>query len=213
MTDDVVKPRTGRSISKNTIAIRTYSIPEGLPQTLTFSEHLMRFQGLKIFSVNKNVIWGVQGTTSLNRADAYASMDAQHKKRRVYQIELSYKLRGLPPAGTSVTENFADESGYLHSTRLTSQYRKVLCLEMLGWLDEDKDPELDVLKDVDFEDLIKARPMLVHQLMELKPHINTVIHSVALPGGASLRIATVRNLPQNILRVHTRFHEEIQTTV
>lgn len=213
MTDELIKPRLGRSLSKDIIAIRTYAIPATVPESLCFTNHLMRFQGLKLFSVNKDLIWGVQGTTALNRADAYASMDAQHKGRRVYQIELSYKLQGQPLAGTSVTEEFAKASGYLHLSRLTSAYRKLLRDQIMEWLIEEKDSEADILDGYDLEDLAKARPMMVHKLMTVEKHINTVIHTVALSGGASLRIATVRNLPENIVRVQTRFHEAIITTV
>ena len=213
MTDEQTKPRLGRSLSKNTLAIRTYAIPATVPESLCFSNHLMRFQGLKLFSVNKDLIWGVQGTTALNRADSYASMDAQHKARRVYQIELSYKLQGQPLAGTSVTEEFAKAAGYLHFSRLTSAYRKLLRDQMMGWIVEENDPETDILSDYDLEDLAKARPMLVHKLMSIEKYINIVIHTVALSGGASLRVATVRNIPKNIVRVQTRFHETIATTV
>ena len=213
MTEKDNKPKTGRSLAKDSISIRTYSIPEQVPDVLSFSKHMMRFQGLKLFSANKDLIWGVQGTTALNRADAYASMDAQHKGRRVYQIELSYKLKGQPLAGTSVTEEFAKVAGYLHFSRLTSAYRKVLREQFMTWLKAEKDPDVDLLQDHDLEDLAKARPMMIHKLMEVERHLNTVIHTVALSGGASLRVATVRNLPENIVRVYTRFHENIVTTV
>lgn len=213
MTEEQVKSPSGRSLAKDAISIRTYCIPEQLPETLSFSKHLMRFQGLKLFSVNKDLIWGVQGTTALNRADAYASMDAQHKGRRVYQIELSYRLKGQPLAGSSVTQEFAKTAGYVHFSRLTSAYRKVLREQMMAWIEVEKDPEIDLLRELDLDDLARNRPMMVHKLMEVEKHLNTVIHTVALSGGASLRVATVRNLPENIIRVHTRFHENIITTV
>lgn len=203
----------GRAVSKDLISIRTYVIPETVPTEIVFSQHMMRFVGLKLFSAGPDLIWGVQGTTSLNSADAYASLDAQHLKRKLYQVELSYRLHGLPPAGTSVTEEFANSAGYLHCSRLTSAFRKSLKDRMLTWLAEDEDAEIDELAALDFEELTKHRPMMIHRLMKESPHINTVIHSVFLTGGVSLRIATLRNIPENIVRVGTRFHEEIKTTV
>lgn len=213
MTDEKTFVRSGRSQTKDTIAIRTYSIPEKLPEKLVFSNHLMRFEGLRPFEVNKDLIWGVQGTTALNRADAFASMDAQFKGRRVYQIELSYRLQGQPLAGTSVSEEFTKSSGYLHFSRLTSVFRKKIREQMMEWLVAEKDPQVDTLAGYDLEELTEQRPMLVHRLMKEQAYLNTVIHSVVLAGGATLRVATLRNLPANIVRVQTRFYENIETTV
>lgn len=214
MSTIVEAPRgKGRTLSKDLISIRTYVLPEHVPTEISFSKHMLRFEGLKLFSAGQDLIWGVQGTTSLNSADAFASRDAQFLKRRVYQVEMLYKLNGLPPAGTSVTEEFAKSAGYLHFSRLTSAYRTTLKERMLGWLRAERDPQIDELAAMDFEEMVKSRPMMVHKLMAESPHINTVIHSVILTGGVSLRIATVRNKPKNIVRVYTRFHEEIATTV
>lgn len=203
----------GRAITKNMISIRTYVLPETVPKSVSFSKHMLRFVGLKPFSAGPDLIWGVQGTTSLNSADAFASRDAQHLGRRLYQVELMYKPKGLPPAGTSVTEAFAKVSGYLHFARLTSDYRHSLRERMLAWLKNEEDPEFKLLSEMDFEEIVKLRPMMVHKLMAVDTHIDTVIHSVMLTGGVSLRIATVRNKPENVVKVFTRFHAEIVTTV
>lgn len=206
-------PVKGRSLSKDQISIRGYVLLEAVPTEISFSKHMVRFEGLKLFSAGPDLVWGVQGTTSVNSADAFASRDAQFLKRRLYQVELVYKLNGLPPAGTSVTEEFAKSAGYLHFSRLTSAYRATLKMSMLAWLKEERDPQIKVLAKMDFEEMVQSRPMMVHRLMAESPHINTIIHSVILSGGATLRIATVRNKPENIVRVYTRFHKEIETTI
>lgn len=206
------KPR-GRASLKDMIPLRTYVLDEQTPSAIQFSRHMLRFSGLKAFSAGVDLLWGVQGTTSLNKADSFASRDAAHLRKRVYQVELLYRLSGLPPAGSSVTEEFARESGYLHFSRMSSGFRKILRDRMLTWLAEAEDAGRDELSTLDFEDLVKQRPMLVHQLMGEDRHIKAVIHPVLLPGNVSLRIATVRNIPENIEKVYTRFYEEIKTTV
>lgn len=198
---------------KDMIPLRTYALPETVPQSLKFSNHMVKFIGLKPFSTAKDVLWGVNGTTSLNSADAYASRDAQHLGRRLYQIELMYRLDGLPTAGTSVTEEFSQTAGYLHLSRITSAFRDKLRGRMATWLTDTKDPNRDELMELDFEDLLKERPMFVHHLMTTDKHLKAIIHPVKIAGGVPLRIATVRNLPSNIVRVYTRFHEELVTTI
>lgn len=203
----------GRAVFKDMIPLRAYAIPESIPEKVRFSAHPIKFLGYKPFAAAPDLVWGVHGTASLNSADAFASRDAQHLKRRLYQIELLYRLDGIPPAGTSVTEAFAQSAGYLHMSRITSAYRDKLKTRMIGWLQAEEDPELEELSDLPFEEMLKSRPMFVHALMTEDQHLKAVIHPVKLAGGVSLRIATVRNLKSHIVRVYTRFHEEIETVV
>lgn len=208
------EPRArGRAVLKDMIPLRTYAIPPTAPESFTFSNHMLKFTGFKPFSAAPDLLWGVHGTTSLNSADAYASRDAQHLQRRLYQIELLYRLDGLPPAGKSVTEEFAKTAGYLHFSRITSAFREKLRGRLLDWLSDMQDPNLQELATLDFEHLVKMRPMFVHYMMSQEQSLNAVIHPVFVSGGVTLRIATVRNLPSNIVRVYTRFHEEIVTTI
>lgn len=195
------------------IPIRTYVLSATIPTEIQFSRHMLRFSGLKPFFAAPDLIWGVQGTTSLNSADAFASRDAAHMDRRVYQVELNYRLTGLPPAGSSVTEEFAKSCGYIHCSRMAAAFRKVLKERMLTWISEAQDTGLDELKGLEFEELVKVRPMLIHRLMDEDRFLKAMVHPVYLPGGVTLRIATVRNIPENIVSVHTRFYEEIKTTV
>lgn len=212
-TTPVAAPKKkGRAVLKDMIPLRTYALPVALPQGFKFSEHMPKILGFKPFAAAADLLWGVHGTTSLNAADAYASRDSQHLGRRLYQLELLYRLNGIPPAGTSVTEDFAKTAGYLHFSRITSAFREKLRERMMDWLKDTHEPNMDEMADLDFEDLIKHRPMFVHHLMNEDKRIKAIIHPVFLSGGVTLRIATVRNVPANIVRVYTRFHEEILTT-
>jgi hypothetical protein len=206
-------PRRGRAGHKDMIPLRTYAIPETNPTEFKFSNHLIKYAGYMAFQAAPDLLWGAHGTTSLNSADAFASRDAQHLKRRLYQIEMFYRLDGLPPAGTSVTEEFARSVGYLHLGRITSSFRDDLKDRMLDWLKDDSEFEPDYLKDKSLEEMIKLRPMFVHALMSQDKFLKAVIHPVRLAGGVTLRIATVRKLKDNIARVYTRFHDEIVTSV
>jgi hypothetical protein len=195
------------------IPIRTYVLKDQTPGTIQFSRHMLRFVGLKPFEAGIDLLWGVQGTASLNKADGFASRDAAHLQRRVFQVELLYRPAAMPLAGASVTEEFAREFGYLHLARLSGKFRKSLRNRVFSWLEAAEDAGLSELADLELEDLVKQRPMLIHRLMAEDTHLSAVIHPVFLPGNVLLRIATVRNTPDKIERVYTRFYQEIVTTV
>lgn len=203
----------GRSSFKDIIPLRTYVIVEKAPQTIQFSRHMLRFSGLKPFETGADLLWGVQGTASLNKADSFASRDAAVVNRRVIQVEILYRVNGLPTAGSQVTEEYAKEFGYMHLSRLSSSFRKITHERMVNWLTSDEDLGVKDLADLDLEDLVRQRPMLIHRLMAEDQHLSVLVHPVLLPGNVSLRIATVRNVPQKIERVYARFYQDIQVTL
>jgi hypothetical protein len=203
----------GRGTTKDAIFLRTYALTEQPPTELYFSRHMLRFTGLKLFESQPDLVWGVHGTSSTNNADAFSSRDAQHLGRKLYQIDLMYKLQNPSSPGASVTQESVDNTGYMHISRLAKAYATKLKEMVIGWLEALDDPELPALKGMDFEELIRHRPMMVHKLMGDHAYIDCIIHTVFLAGGVRLRIGTVRNKPANILAVLTRFHDEIQTRV
>lgn len=203
----------GRSNFKDIIPLRTYVIVEKAPVAIQFSRHMLRFSGLKPFETGADLLWGVQGTASLNKADSYASRDAALANRRVIQVEILYRVSGLPPAGSQVTEEYSKEFGYMHLSRLSSSFRKATQERMIAWLTSAEDLGIKELEDLDLEDLIRQRPMLIHRLMAEDQHISVLVHPVLLPGNVSLRIATVRNDPKKIDRVYARFYQDIRVTI
>jgi hypothetical protein len=199
--------------SKDIISIRTYHLSATIPKAIQFSKHMPKFQGLVPFLAAPDLLWGVQGTSSLMQSDSWASQDALKSNRKSFQIDLLYRLNANSPTGLSTTQESAAESGYMHFTRIAKDYRTALQNEMLEWLDATHDRDIDALRAMDFEDMIIHRPMLVHQLMTLRPYLNTVIHTVSLNGGKTLKIGVVRNTPAGVVRAETRFYDEIVTTV
>lgn len=206
------RPR-GRGSFKDIVPLRTYVIVDKTPASIQFSRHMLRFLGLKPFETGADLLWGVQGTASLNKADSFASRDAAHLNRRVIQVEILYRLNGLPAAGSQVTEEYANEFGYMHLSRLASSFRKSTQERMIAWLTEAGDVGIKELMDLELEDLVRQRPMLIHRLMAVDKHLHVLIHPVLLPGNVSLRIATVRNIPEKIDHVQARVYQDIVVTI
>ena len=210
----VPQPVPGRpSRSRELIYVYNYKLTDEIPTRIEFSRCMVRFLGFNQAKANPDLIWGVQGTTSLRDADRVAAADASFRRQRIFQLELAYRIPDLYSMESSISEESARRLGYLHCTRATIGYRNDLRIRMHGWLHADKDPDFASLVSLDFDDLIKQRPMLIHRLMAEDTFLNLVVHPVLLSGGVMLRIATVRNKPELIERVTTRFHEEIQTLV
>lgn len=223
MTEQTSHP-SGKPItiaSKDIISIRTYHLSETIPKAIQFSKHMLKFEGLVPFMAAPDLLWGVQGTTSLTMADSLASQDALATGRKSFQIDLLYRLNADSSTGLSTTNESVMASGYMHFTRIAKEFRTALQTEMLEWLDAAHDRDIDALKAMDFEAMIICRPMLVHQLMTIRRYINTVIHTVSLNGGMTLKIGVVRNTPTGVVRntptgvvrAETRLYNEIITTV
>lgn len=209
-----VTPSAGlRSSARDLIYARNYRLVEGVPERIQFSRCMVRFLNFEMAKANPDLIWGVQGTTSNRDAERYAAADADFRKLRIYQVDLAYRVPGFQSQESSVTAETAERLGYFHCSRIAAGYRKSLRERMIAWLALDKDPEYGMLASMDFDELIMNRPMLIHRLMAETPSLNVVVHPVYLNGGVTLRIATMRNKPEFIENVFTRFHDEIQTTV
>jgi hypothetical protein len=216
LSDPTLKPsdKLITIASKDIISIRTYHLADTIPTALQFSKYPLKFEGFLPFAAAPDLLWGVQGTTSLGQADSFASQEAgKLGGKKVFHIDLLYRLKAGSSTALSTTHESAIESGYLHFTRISKDYRTSLQKDMLEWLDAAHDRDIDALKAMDFEDMIICRPMLIHQLMTMQRHINIVIHSVNLNGGVALKIGVVRNTPAGVVRAETRYHEEIVTTV
>lgn len=206
-----IKNHGKEGASLRTVSLRTYALPKGVPPSLKFSAHTPKFLGLDPAKINPYLLWGVNGTASLNSSDSFASRDAQRLGRRLYQIELNYQLDGMPAPGATLqkSENYE----YLHLSRITSEFRESLRENLLQWLYLIDDPRRYELIDLELDELVKMRPMFVHYLFEKQKQLKIFVHPVLLPGGVSLRIATVRNIPSQISRVFTRYHGEVETSV
>jgi hypothetical protein len=210
----VLQPAFGRpSRSRELIYIYNYKLTDDTPKRIEFSRCMVRFLGFNRAKANPDLLWGVQGTTSLRDADRFAAADASFRQQRIFQLELAYRIPDLYTIESSISEESARRLGYLHCTRATIGYRNDLRIRMHAWLHADKDPDYATLVSLDFDDLVKQRPMLIHRLMTEDTFLSLVVHPVLLSGGVMLRVATVRNKPERIERVSTRFHESIQTLV
>lgn len=206
-------PQGRPSRARDLVFVFNYKLTDVPPASIEYSRCMVRFQGFNPVKANPDLLWGVQGTTSLRDADRYAASDAAFRKLRIFQLELAYRIPNLTAMETSISEEAARRFGYLHYSRLTSGYKETLRKRMNQWVFEDKDPEYTRLQALAFEELIRQRPMLIHRLMSEDTFLNLVVHPVLLNGGVSMRIATVRRKPEFIDRISVRFHEEIATTI
>lgn len=191
--------------------VRTYALCSAPPSELYFSKHLPNYLGLDRKSVNSDLIWGVYGTNAMNSADAYASMDAQHTKRNLYQIDLYYKVLIGSGKNTVITEEMAQAGAHYNLDRLEVNFRGKLFKRLCGYLsNKDRAPYLATGSGKSLHDLLRDHPMLIHRFMAEEPSCNALTHTVLINGGISLRMATLRKVPANIDRVHVRYHDEIQ---
>lgn len=203
MSEATTVSTSGRAPSKkkDSILLRGYLLLAQPPQSVKFSECMPKFLGLAPFLAAPDLLWGVQGTSSLNKTDGFASEEALRLNKHAYHIDLQYRLDELQA-----------DTGYLHFTRIGKVQRDQIRADMLKWLREDGDRQVGALEDVDFETLVNERPMLIHRLMTEQKHLNAIVHTVCLNGGVPIRIAVVRNIPDRIT-VKTRGHEHIPTIV
>lgn len=201
--------------SKKTAAmlVRTYALLTTVAYELKYSNHLIGFSGLDRSKANPDLVWGVYGTNSMNSADAYASMEAQHHKRLMHQLDLYYQVPALSTKNTVISEKMAREGGFYNLDRLEVSFRNALYQRMLQFLPaKDRWPyEGDSGKTI--QDFLRENPMLVHRFMAEEPTCMAMTHVVTLNGGVRLRMATLRKVSQRIERIHVRYHDEIEVTV
>jgi len=108
--------------------------------------------------------------------------------------------------------------GFLQFRRLEHDYKMHLRSLFLERLQEMQDPKLREFRlESSLEEIVAARPMLVHWLMSVCRWIHAVQHSVYVSGepgrGVMLRIATLRKDPSRYLAVYTRHQPEIASSV
>lgn len=195
------------------VVLRNYVLPQSVPKAVSFGANAIKFSGLISSEVCPGTVWGVYGTDSINRCDGYASQDAQHLKRRLYQVDLVYVLPRMPANSTVLTEEEAKESGYIYFDRLEKGYRERLRDEMLGHLLETSDLEIESLVKENLATLLRRRPMLVHRFMNENPQFKVALYTVDLPGGVQARIGLVRVLPEHVQQVSVRYNPEIVATI
>lgn len=198
------------------IMVRTYALPKQPPQHLQFDRYLLRYNGLDESKRNPDLIWGVYGTEATARAGAYAALDARRHGRRLYQIDLWYRVkrRAHGDLTAPLTAEEIRQNGFLHLQRIDSDYRDHLRSILLERLQEEADAQIEALKlESSLEALLAQRPMLIHWLMKTCRWIMAVQHTVYIGSGVPLRVVTLRRDPSRYLHVGARFHPEIQTIV
>jgi len=192
------------------VLLRTYVLSTKVPTDVVYSEHMPRFQGFEPFRANPDLVWGVQGTNSINSADAYASMDARHLRRKVFLLDLHFKIANVTSASSVITEEAALKSGYYHFDRLEFNFRAKLFKVLLGYIEESKQ---EAAKKLTIQDLLREQPMLIHRFMKETPECRACLHSVQINGGVTLRMATVRKNMAFVERVGVRYHDDINVTL
>lgn len=198
------------------LMVSAYALLESPPQHLFFGQHLLHFNGFDPGEQNLDLIWGVYGTESMGRAGAYAAMDARRLKRRLYQIDLWYRVtRRLNHSYNSpMSAEEIRRTGFMQLSRIEPDYREHLRAIFLERLHELGDSRLGELRmEPSLEVLTAHRPMLIHWLMRLCPWLYAVQHTVYVGTGIALRIVTMRRDPERYLHVSTRHHPEIVTNV
>lgn len=193
--------------------VRTYALLSAVAYELQFSKHLINFLGMDKANANPDLIWGVYGTNSLNSADAYASMEAQHNKRLMHQLDLYYRIPALSGKNTVITETMAQEGGFYNLDRLEVNFRNALFARLIRYLPASLRDDYASDSGKTIQDLLREHPMLVHQFMADEPTCMALTHSVLIRGGVRLRMATLRKSPERIERVHVRYHDEIEVFV
>lgn len=190
--------------------LRTFVLSSQVPETVVYSDHMPRFEGYDASLTNPDLVWGVQGTNSINSANAYASMDARYHKRKVFLVDLFYQIENMPSASSVISEDSAMSSGYFHFDRLEMNFRSKLFAQFLDYLPAEKRAEFEGLT---LQDLLCSNPMLVHRYMKETPECRACLHNVCISGGVKLRLGTVRKDPDAVRRVLIRYHEGIKVTL
>ena len=199
--------------ARTALMVRTYALPKQVPEQLQFDSFLLRYIGFDANRRNPDVIWGIFGTDSLSRANVYASKDAEHGGRRLYMMDLWYKIERKPGGAQCIAEDIR-ATGFVNIQRLDADYRAYLLSLFLQRLEEENDPELEKLQlERSIEELVAQRPMLIHWFMKNCPWVYAVQHPVYIAQGVMLRIMTLRRDPDRYLSAHVRYNPEIRISV
>ena len=203
------------AVSKKTASmlIRTYALLSKVAYELRYSNHLIGFVGLDRTKANPDLLWGVYGTNSMNSADAYASMEAQHNQRLLHQVDLYYKVPALSTKNTVISEAMVKEGGFYNLDRLEVNFRNALYEQLVDYLPVKNRADYLGESGKTIHDFLRENPMVVHQFMADEPSCMVMTHQVVINGGARLRMATLRKDMSRIERVHVRYHEEIEALV
>lgn len=196
-----------------TMVVRTYAICERVARQLRFSEHMIRYQGLDLDNVSDGLIWGVYGTRSLNTADSFASMEAHHSRRLLYQIDLSYIIPAVVGRNTVTNAEQAKAGGFFNYERMEVGFRNEIFQRLIDLLPSQAAKNFREQPDKTIQDLLRSHPMLVHRFMDSEPTCFMFTHRVELAGGAELRMITLRNDPSRIKRIRVRYHDEVEVEV
>lgn len=199
------------------VKIRTYVLTKEIPSEIHFSRNLAKFSGIQDSFLNPDLIWGIYGTSSLNSANTYASMDARRLKSKMYQVDLHMKISMHPPTTRVINRENATQSGFFHFERLDVNFRNEILEQMIGYC-----AEMDGVSEESLRiqypassmliDLLRDKPMLVHRFMAENPSARACIHSVRLGGGFTLKVGTVRrDIEGSWLEV--RHHEDIPVLI
>lgn len=197
-----------------TMLVRTYALLDAVSYELEFSNHMPNFIGLDRAKAEPDLVWGVYGTSSMNSASGYASLDAQYTKRRLYQIDLIYKVPGPIGKNSVITGEMAKAGGFYNLDRLEVNFRNQVYQQLISYLPAEQQSvyrSSEAGKTI--QDLLRDHPMLVHQFMRDEPHCMAMTHFVYISKGIRLRMATVRKNPDRIEKIYVRYHDEIEAVV
>ena len=198
---------------KSSAMVRAYALPKDVPTCMRFDACLLHYVGFESAKRNPDLIWGVFGTDSMSRANMYASRDARLDGRRLYMMDLWYKVDRKQGGVQSIAENIR-ATGFINIQRMDADYRGYMLSLFLQRLEEEGDPEWEKLSlERSVDSLVAQRPMLIHWFMKHCNWVCAVQHTVYISPGVMLRIITLRRDPARYMSVHVRYHPEIEASV
>jgi len=207
-----MKPTTHALRPKEWIPFVSFAMVDAIPDSVDVKEHLFPFEGAV---VDPKYLWGLYGTTSINHglflADAYAS----RSKKQMLTVQLWYRVDNFDRVRAQISEDIAEESGFLHLDRLKTDYREQIRQFVLEQLRKDvSSAQFSAYASKSLDEIIVRHPKYARAILEANRKINIVVHPVRQlydeADTKPLYIATVRAIKARIMAAEVRYLEHIK---
>ncbi|GEM_PF-6806512 len=213
-----MKRTTHAAHPKDSVFFTSFALVDKVPKSLSMESHLFPFAGEQTDPDDRRpraYLWGVYGTGSQNRALFLADAAASRQHRQLLTVGVWYRVDNFERVRSLITQEMAEEFGFLHLDRLKTDYREQIRQFVLEQLRKDvSSAQFSVYASKSLDEIIVRHPKYARALLEANRKINVVVHPVRqLYDEADTKpvyIATVRAIKARIMAAEVRYMEHIK---
>ena len=184
-----------------------------IPDTLVLRDHLLPFEGA---SSDPHFLWGLYGTSSMQHTLFLADSYATRTKKQMLTVQLWYHVDNFDRVKSKITEEIADEAGFIHLDRMQSTFRDQLRDMVLIELHKKlgTGAQFETIKGMSLDDILIRHPGCVKVIFDKKKKVNVIVHPVRQLFDENDKkpvfVATVRNIKSRLVAAEVRYLEHIK---